>query len=158
MARGITFDFHNTIAACDAWFQLEVRRLVSAFLEWEASSNGTRRGAALAAAADAEYRRLRQAIHVHGHELPAERCVAAVLGRLGIHLDSSEIARGVDELMRKVLPHATPMIGALETVRVLAGNGVALGIVSIEIILRNVLAWERLSASLPGERCAVVTE
>jgi HAD superfamily hydrolase (TIGR01509 family) len=129
-AGAITFDFHNTIAACDAWFQLEVRHLVSAFLEWEARSIGTLFGPALADAADAEYRRLRHAIHLHGHELPAERCVAAVLGRLGIRVDPSEIARGVDELMRTTLPHAKPMIGALETVKELAGDGVALGIVS----------------------------
>jgi HAD superfamily hydrolase (TIGR01509 family) len=129
-ARGVTFDFHNTIAACDAWFQLEVRYLVSAFLEWDTRARGNAHRPGLAGAADVAYRRLRQAIHIHGHELPAERCVATVLDRLGLRVDPSEIARGVDALMREALAGATPMIGAIETVRVLAGDGVALGIVS----------------------------
>lgn len=138
--RGITFDFHNTIAACDSWFQLEVRHLVSAFLAWEAGSNGRVYGTALTDAADAAYRRLRQAIHVHGHELPAERCVATVLDRLGLRLGPAEIDRGVDELMRTALRSATPMVGAVETVRSLAGDGVALGIVS-SAVYHPFLEW-----------------
>jgi FMN phosphatase YigB (HAD superfamily) len=129
-ARAITFDFHNTIAACDAWFELEVRYLVSAFLKWHCRSTGTSQRPGLTGAVDAAYRRLRQAIHVHGHELPAERCVVTVLNQFGIQVEPSEVARGVDDLMRAALQGATPMIGAIETIRVLADDGVALGIVS----------------------------
>ncbi|MEA2582063.1 MAG: putative hydrolase of the superfamily, partial [Thermomicrobiales bacterium] len=129
-ARGITFDFHNTIAACESWFQLEVRQLVSAFLGWHAATYGTTLRPGAAAAADAAYRRLRQAIHIHGHELSAERCVATVLERIGIRVELSEIARGIDDLMREALKEATPLAGAVETVRTLAEKGVSLGIVS----------------------------
>jgi FMN phosphatase YigB (HAD superfamily) len=129
-AGAITFDFHNTIAACEIWFQLEIRHLVGAFLDWRASSTGRITEPGLIVAADSAYRRLRQAIHIHGHELPAERCVATVLDRLGVGSDPSEIARGIEALMREALQDAAPMTGAVETVRMLADHGVTLGIVS----------------------------
>lgn len=139
-ARAITFDFHNTLAACDAWFQLEIGHLVSAFLEWERRTNGRALGSGLSGAVDLAYRRLRQSIHVHGHELPAERCVATILARFGIDVDPSEVARGVDDVMRAALDGATPMAGAIETVRILAGEGVALGIVS-SAVHHQFLEW-----------------
>jgi HAD superfamily hydrolase (TIGR01509 family) len=129
-AGGITFDFHNTIAACETWFHLEVRHLVSAFLKWEAAARGASLNAGLLAAADSASRNLRLAIHHHGHELPAERCVATVLDRIGFGVDEGEISRGVEAMMRAALDEATPMAGAVETVKELAGQGVALGIVS----------------------------
>lgn len=127
---GITFDFHNTIARCETWFQLEVRHLISAFLNWQATAMGRTLQPGLSAAADAAYRRLRLAIHHHGHELPAERCVATVLHQMGIDIDDAEIARGVNDLMRQALDEATPMAGAVETVQTLADHDIALGIVS----------------------------
>ncbi len=129
-AGGITFDFHNTIASCETWFQLEVRHLVGAFLQWEAAARGTTLRPGLTAAADAAYRNLRLAIHHHGHELPAERCVATVLERMGIGVDEAEISRGVAALMGAALDEARPMAGAVETVKALADQGVELGIVS----------------------------
>jgi FMN phosphatase YigB (HAD superfamily) len=129
-AGGITFDFHNTIAACETWFHLEVRYLVSAFLTWEAAARGAAPKPGLPVAADAAYRRLRLAIHHHGHELPAERCVATVLDQMGVAVDAAVISRGVDEMMRAALAETKPMAGAVETVKALAGQGVALGIVS----------------------------
>ena len=49
--QAITFDFHNTLATCPEWFELEVRHLPSAFLRWWSDRDGrqlapahTRRG------------------------------------------------------------------------------------------------------------------
>jgi putative hydrolase of the HAD superfamily len=94
----------------------------------------------LAAAADAGYRRLRLAIHHHGHELPAERCVATVLDQMGIAIDATTIARGVDEMMRATLDEATPMVGAVETINALSAAGVRLGIVS-SAVYHPFLEW-----------------
>jgi FMN phosphatase YigB (HAD superfamily) len=126
----ITFDFHNTLATCDTWFHLEVRTLASAFLQWEAAARGATVRPELVAAADLAYRRLRQAIHSHGHELPSERCVAVVLDRLGIHTPAERIAYGVDHVMDAALADVQPVAGAVETVGELAARGVKLGIVS----------------------------
>jgi FMN phosphatase YigB (HAD superfamily) len=139
-ARGITFDFHNTIAACETWFQIEVRHLVSGFLRWEAAATGRPLRSGLPEAADVAYRRLRQSIHVHGHELPAERCIATVLDRIGVEVELTAIGRGVEEMMRAVLEEATPMPGAVATVRTLAGDGVPLGIVS-SAVYHPFLEW-----------------
>ena len=138
--RGITFDLHNTIAACGTWFQLEVRHLVSAFLGWQTATQGRSPGSDLTAAADGAYRQLRQAIQVHGHELPAERCVATILEQLGVVVDAATIARGVEELMREALNDVSPMVGAVETIRELASNGVPLGIVS-SAVHHSFLDW-----------------
>ncbi|HET7093116.1 MAG TPA: HAD family hydrolase [Thermomicrobiales bacterium] len=128
--QAITFDFHNTLAHCDPWFDLEVHHLPSAFLRWLADNGGPARSAETMADADAAYRRLRQAIVDHGNELPAEACVAYVLDDLGIAVDDATVEQGVATLMRATLADAEPTAGAVETVRVLADTGVPLGIVS----------------------------
>ncbi len=45
----ITFDFHNTLAECPEWFELEVRHLPSAYLAWHAERPGMPFGTALTA-------------------------------------------------------------------------------------------------------------
>lgn len=128
--HAITFDFHNTLASCDTWFDLEVRHLVSAYLRWHAEQRGEIPDPYLLAAADASYRRLRKAIHVHGHELPADRCVATVLTDLGLSVPSPAISRGLASLMQAALSDLAPVDGAIETVQALAAAGFRLGIVS----------------------------
>jgi HAD superfamily hydrolase (TIGR01549 family) len=128
--QAITFDFHNTLAHCDPWFDLEVHHLPSSFLRWLAENGGPVRSDEILADADAAYRRLRQAIVDHGNELPAEACVAYVLDDLGIAVDDATIERGAATLMRATLAAAEPTAGAIDTVRTLAAAGVPLGIVS----------------------------
>jgi HAD superfamily hydrolase (TIGR01509 family) len=139
-AGGITFDFHNTIAACDDWFQLEVRHLVSSFLSWHARSHRSTVKPDQLAAADAAYRTLRQEIHVHGIEQTAEQCLVTVLDQIGIDVPHDDIARGVHELMRETAPQASPKNGVIETVRQLAALGVPLGIVS-SAVYHPFLEW-----------------
>ena len=33
----VTFDFHDTLVDCDDWFQLEIRELAPAVLDWAAA-------------------------------------------------------------------------------------------------------------------------
>jgi HAD superfamily hydrolase (TIGR01509 family) len=128
--HAITFDFHNTLASCNTWFDLEVRHLVSAFLRWHAQQRGESPDPFLLAASDAAYRRLRRAIHTHGHELPAERCIITVLADLGISVSPALVARGVAYLMESALNDLTPVDGAIDTVRSLSAAGFPLGIIS----------------------------
>lgn len=139
-SRAITFDFHNTLVTCDAWFRLEVYDLVSDFLGWRADRLGLRLDGTTQAAARSAYRRLRRAIHVHGHELPADRCIATVLADLNIAASDDEIHQGIEVLMRRALPQATPQEGAVETIRELAAAGVTLAVIS-SAIYHPFLEW-----------------
>jgi FMN phosphatase YigB (HAD superfamily) len=136
----VTFDFHNTLATCDPWFQLEVRSLVRAFLLWDAGRTGRPYRPETLTAGDRAYRRLRLAIHDHGHELPAERCVALVLDGLGIRASDDHIRHGIDAIMSEALADTRPVTGAIETVRALAGAGIPLGIVS-SAVHHSFLEW-----------------
>ena len=156
MVGAVTFDFHNTLAQCEAWFELEVRRLVSAFLRWQAAEGGDEPDAETVAEADAAYRRLREAIVVDGRELPAEACVARVLTELGLPVDGPAIERGVEALMRGTLAEARPVPGAIETVRALRREGVTLGVIS-SAVYHPFLEWTLDGFGVRGEFAAVVT-
>jgi HAD superfamily hydrolase (TIGR01509 family) len=136
----ITFDFHDTLAHCGSWFQLEVRLLVSEFLRWQSAVEGIPFDGSLGAEADAAYRRLRLAIMDHGIEETAERCVALVLEELGRPVDPASIDAGVQHLMRDAMSDLSPTPGAIETVTALRAAGVPLGIVS-SAVYHPFLEW-----------------
>jgi FMN phosphatase YigB (HAD superfamily) len=136
----VTFDFHNTLAQCDEWFDLEVKGLVSAFLRWQSADHDTSVDSQTLWSADEAYRQLRKAVQEHGNELTAEACVAAVLDELNLSYDDREIARGVEHLMLPKVDLAEPMPGAVETVQELANSGVPLGIVS-SAVHHSFLEW-----------------
>jgi HAD superfamily hydrolase (TIGR01509 family) len=140
MVGTVTFDFHNTLAVCDAWFELEVRGLAAAYLSWRAARDGAVVSPELTAAANAAYRRLRVAIIDHGNELPAEECVAEVLAGLAEPVEPPLIAAGVADLMRASLAGVAPVRGAVETVRALAAAGLRLGVVS-SAVYHPFLEW-----------------
>lgn len=132
----ITFDFHNTLVACDDWFNLEVRTLPAAFLNWCDLQYGQNTPDLVKEEATRIYRELRQAIMTEGRELPAGDCVAHVMHELSIPIDTFEIARGVAELMDMTLASARPVSGALQLVHELRETGVKLGIVSSAVYHR----------------------
>jgi FMN phosphatase YigB (HAD superfamily) len=128
----ITFDFHDTLAHCDRWFQLEIRELVPAFMRWSAARAGDAvPGPETEEAGRAAYRELRGRIRDTGVEQDAVSCLLEILPGLGIDADEAEVRAGVDELMRETLDDdVRPVPGSVETVRALAGAGVRLGVVS----------------------------
>ncbi|MGI9253678.1 MAG: HAD family hydrolase [Thermomicrobiales bacterium] len=136
----ITFDFHDTLAHCDRWFQLEVRLLVSEYLRWQAAAAGLPFDEAQAEVADAAYRQLRLDIMDHGREETAERCVSLVLDELGLPVVGENIDIGVESLMRDALEDLNPTHGAIETIHALADAGVPLGIVS-SAVYHPFLLW-----------------
>jgi HAD superfamily hydrolase (TIGR01509 family) len=141
----VTLDFHRTLVEAESWFELEVRELPAAFLRWRAGRDGATVPPGAEAAARTAYRRLRRQIVVHGHELPAERCVAVVLDEIGLPVELRAIAEGVEALMRETLVGAEPVPGAVETVRELVDHGATLGVVS-SAVYHPFLEWslERL--------------
>lgn len=130
VVRAVTFDFHNTLAICDDWFELEVRAIVPRFLDWYEDRSGTPIPASARDDGVTLYRALRQEIMLHGREHDALTCTLHVLGLLGIPVPIEDVSRGVDDLMRSTLTNCYPSDGAVETVRDLRDSGVRLGVVS----------------------------
>jgi FMN phosphatase YigB (HAD superfamily) len=127
MSQAITFDFHNTLVACDPWFEIEVRTLCGRFLDWRAGGSAD---PVIAADANRRYRALREAIIDHGREMTAEQCVASVLSDMRISVEPDEIGAGVQSIMMATLAHAQAIPGAIALVRELAMAGYPLAIVS----------------------------
>src|SRR4051794_39373997 len=136
----ITFDFHNTLAQADAWFDIEVTGLVSGFLRWRSADQGKSIDPESLWSADMAYRQLRTGIREHGNELSAEACIATILDELNIAYRDDEIALGVEALMLPALSSTSPISGAIETVRALKSQGVLLGVVS-SAVHHNFLLW-----------------
>jgi putative hydrolase of the HAD superfamily len=137
--RAVSFDFHNTLASCDAWFEVEVRTLVPDLLRWQARDGGGVSDATLSAAAW-RYRALRQDVVSCGVERDAHACVLRVLEELELPGDPDMVRRGVAEIMRATLADATPLPGAVECVRALAARGLPLVVVS-SAIYHPFLEW-----------------
>ena len=138
--QAITFDFHNTLAACPEWFELEVRHLPSSFLRWWSDRGGRLLAPALLDEADARYRQLRHEIIDHGNELTAEACLEHVFGAMQLQVSEDDVRRGVADLMRGALAGATPIPGAVATVREIHRSGVPVGIVS-SAVYHPFLEW-----------------
>jgi FMN phosphatase YigB (HAD superfamily) len=136
----VTVDFHNTLIECEEWFQLEVRTLASSVVDWAVQQAAIQNVSVDRTVIDAEYRKLRLAIHLHGHELEAERSVVTVLDRIGIALERETIASAVRELMLTALHHAKSVPGALLFLQELHAQGVRLAIVS-SAVYHPFLEW-----------------
>lgn len=131
----VTFDFHNTLAQCDEWFQLEIRTLVPALLRWHGDSGGATETAAIEL-----YRALRLEIIHHGIEQDAATCAMTVLEQLGVVMDRPTVERGIADLMHEALASSVPIPGAVDAVRQLADSGIRLGIIS-NAIYHPFLEW-----------------
>jgi HAD superfamily hydrolase (TIGR01509 family) len=139
-AAAITFDFHNTLAECPEWFELEVRRLPSAFLTWhEEQDNGSYPEAVLGEADD-RYRSLRREIMDHGNELTAEESLRVIFDAMAFPVRDADIEDGVAVLMRDAAARAKPIPGAVETVRAIGEAGIRLGVVS-SAVYHPFLEW-----------------
>jgi HAD superfamily hydrolase (TIGR01509 family) len=154
--QAITFDFHNTLASCPEWFELEVRRLPSAFLRWWAARDDRQLAPANLDEADAHYRQLRQEIIEHGNELTAEACLEQVFGAMGLQIPEDDVRSGVADLMREALAGAAPIPGAVATVREIHRAGVPMGIVS-SAVYHPFLEWTLKSFGIHDAFDVVIT-
>jgi HAD superfamily hydrolase (TIGR01509 family) len=139
-AAAVTFDFHNTLAECPEWFELEVRSLPSAYLAWHANQDTASYADSVLAEADERYRDLRREIMDHGNELTAEQSLRVIFDSMAIPAEQAKIEAGVAELMRAAAARARPIPGAVETVRAIAQAGVRLGVVS-SAVYHPFLEW-----------------
>jgi len=148
----VTFDFHNTLAWCDDWFQLEIRRLVPALLRWHGNIDDP----TIEAKAIERYRALRLEIIHHGNEQDAVTCAMQVLQELEISIDRPTIERGIAEVMRGALVTSEPVTGAIETVHRLADQGLRLGVIS-SAVYHPFLVWSLEKFGLADAFQVIVT-
>lgn len=137
MTTLVTFDFHNTIARCDAWFDLEIRDLPVRTLEILAPSaleSHSRDGIT------ASYRSLRKQVMDSGKEVDAVEGVRRVTDALGMDLKAADIAEAIEDLMREAAREATPIPGAVESIRAIAGEGIDIGVIS-SAVYHPFLEW-----------------
>jgi FMN phosphatase YigB (HAD superfamily) len=154
--RAITFDFHNTLAACPEWFELEIRRLPSAFLGWWSDRDGRRFDSRVLEDADGHYRQLRKEIIEHGNELTAEACLEHVFSGMQIQVPAEDVRAGTAYLMREALAGASPTLGAIETVQEIHRAGVPIGVVS-SAVYHPFLEWTLADFGIRDAFRAVVT-
>jgi FMN phosphatase YigB (HAD superfamily) len=128
--EAVTFDFHNTLAECDEWFQIEIRELVPRVLDWVAKRDGITVSPATNEAAVTMYRELRAEIAIHGNERDAYDCATTITTQLGYAFDPELIGEAVDTIMRDALPDSRPVEGVVESVRDLRGRGIELAVIS----------------------------
>lgn len=128
----VTFDFHDTIARCDRWFQMEIRELVPSFLVWHSGRTGqSTPDPELLQTGREAYAALRARISRTGIEQDAVSCLATVLPGLGFTVPNADIRHGVDVLMAATFDDdVVPLPGVIETVDYLSRSGVRLGVIS----------------------------
>lgn len=125
----LTFDFHNTLANCDPWFELEVRDLPWTVIErmdlYVAPSLKDR--------VDHAYRNLRLEVIASGNEIDAYDSVCQLFDRFGIPFNRPEVEAAIDELMLLAVESMEPVAGAADAVRHLHAAGIRTGVVSSAI-------------------------
>ncbi len=130
MTWAVTLDFHNTIAQCDEWFDLEVYDLIPAFFAWSEKTLGVPADASQIAAGKAHYLKLRRRVIDTGIELDAEAAVLEVLEFLGLPAPIGSISDALEDIFRPTLLSASPMPGVVETSRRLNNAGIKLAVIS----------------------------
>jgi HAD superfamily hydrolase (TIGR01509 family) len=133
----VTFDFHNTIAYCDEWFYLEIRDLPTKTLQVLAPDVfDTFPPDEIAA----RYREMRKAVMASGKEVEAVEGVIRITTGLGVELRRADVETTVARLMHDAAEHATPVPGAVESIREVASRGIRAGVVS-SAVYHPFLEW-----------------
>ncbi len=131
--RVVLFDFHNTLATCDPWLELEIRTLPGLALkklvnEGVAEVNG--RLDERIEQANTLFRELRQTVRDSGVELSAVEGTKRVLARMGLRPPDAALEAVVAELEHDCLPSVEMVAGADVALTRLREEGYRLGVVS----------------------------
>lgn len=126
----VTIDFHNTIARCDEWFNLEVYDLVPAFFAWTEGNLGLHIESERIAAGREHYRTLRRQVMDTGVELDAASSICEVVDFLGLSVERDAVEQAMVDIFRPAVAPAEPMPGLIDSVKCLDSGGVRLAVVS----------------------------
>jgi HAD superfamily hydrolase (TIGR01509 family) len=127
----VLVDFHNTLATCDRWLELEIRLLPGLALE-RLSAQGLIEGVTSEVIVRAEqlFRELRHRVRESGVELSALEGTRRVLQSLGYEAAEPHLAGIVEVLEEECLAEVEPVPGAADAVWRLRDLGYLLGVVS----------------------------
>ena len=137
MIELVTYDFHNTIAFCDDWFQLEVRTLPVRVLAAAAPETLVTIGEDVITEA---YREMRMAVIASGVEIEAVSGLQRVFQRFEIDLPAAQRTNLVAELMRDAVATCSPVPAAIESIQLLHSRGIRVGIIS-SAVYHPFLEW-----------------
>ncbi len=136
----VTFDFHNTVAHCDPWFDAEIRDLPALVIEDLAYDSGAPPDRDLQERATHHYRTIRRQVIDSGIERDALTCVVDVFEEIGLEAEPDRIAAIIDDRMRRCLPDLEPVPGSVATIEALIELGIPVGIVS-SAVYHPFLEW-----------------
>lgn len=153
MIQLATYDFHNTIAHCDDWFQLEIRTLPVRILEHADADSLHRVGTDHLTSI---YRAMRQDVMSSGVEIEAIAGLERVYGHLGVSIPRDDLEEIVASLMRDAVKTASPIDGALESIRMFAEAGTRIGVIS-SAIYHPFLEWTLEDFGIADEIEFIVT-
>lgn len=131
MKKVVLFDFHNTLATCDGWLELEIKTLPSLALTKLAEAGAIERVApARLDEANRIFQEIRQDVRESGVELSALEGTSRVLAQMGIHAPEAGLESAVEQLEEACLPAVEMVEGADRALDSLRNAGYRLGIVS----------------------------
>lgn len=149
----ITFDFHNTMATCDPWFDLEVRDLPWAVVSHLGLPAGTQLNKS---DLDREYAELRRRVIESGEEINAFDSVFEILQAHDVDVARPAINKATDELMVVALESLEPVEGIAETIHYLRARGCRLGVIS-SAVHHQFVEWSIRKMGLRETFTSVVT-
>lgn len=130
MIKVVLFDFHNTLATCDGWLELEIKTLPALTLrklhDWGAVDTSGHSGDE----ATRLFRDVRQGVRESGVELSAFEGTRRVLQQMGIEVPDATLMAAIEELQAALLPAVEVVPGAGEALEKLRDQGYLLGVVS----------------------------
>lgn len=131
MLKVVLFDFHNTLATCDSWLELEIRTLPGQVM-LQLARNGSIEDVSPRMLNEATrlFQELRQEVRENGVELSAVEGARRVLEEMGIRAPEAELEHAVETLEYACLPEANVVEGADGVLERLRNAGYLLGVVS----------------------------
>jgi HAD superfamily hydrolase (TIGR01549 family) len=131
MKRVVLFDFHNTLATCDCWLELETKTLPALALD-RLSNAGYLSGESAYRTEEATllFRELRAEVRRSGVELSAIEGTRRVLAKMGIEVPEAALESVVEALEDECLTEVRMVPGAHDCLRHLSEEGYRLGVVS----------------------------
>lgn len=131
MKKIVLFDFHNTLATCDGWLDLEIRTLPALVLQHLAGDGlSPRPTTEVLNEASRLFQELRQRVRESGIELSAVEGATQVLAEIGIELQEQAIVSAVEHLEYACLPEVEITPNAMVALERLRDAGCRLGVVS----------------------------
>lgn len=131
MKKVVLFDFHNTLATCDGWLELEIKTLPSLALARLAQQGRVEDvSPRMLNQATELFEALRQQVRESGVELSAVEGTRRVLAELGVTPPDLELEAVVRELELACLAEVRMVEGAAAALAELRDAGYMLGVVS----------------------------